>query len=325
MPIFRCPRTGCDYSTEDLDAPVAIEFLKIHGGEHPPATAPPPQNGTPPTASAQVSRATAERVKRPSLESGISEERWTYFNTRWTRYKRLSDIPADIIPAHLLECCEEALLLDLHRSNGNTLDTMTEEALLTEIKKLAVRGESKLICRVNLRSMCQDHNEDIRHYSARVKGQASLCHYIIECPSCKQPASYAEEEIRDQLVTGLSDPEIQKEVLARREQQPSADQTEDLVRFIEDREAGRRSQTALTSANHVSKISAYKKSKTKPPDTSTSTDASYQDVCSYCGETGHGKRAPKSIRKFQCSAFQKVQVVAYKKPERRIGGNERRR
>lgn len=299
MTILKCPR--CEYATDDLDVAVAVELLKIHGGEHPPATTPAPQNGTPPAA--PVPRAPAERARRPSLESGITLERWTYFTARWTRYKRLSDIHADLVPAHLLECCEEDLLLDLHRSSGPKLDTMTEDELLAEMKKLAVRGESQLISRVHLRSMCQDHNEDIRHFAARVKGQANLCNYVIQCSSCNSPVSYAEEEICDQLCTGLSDSEIQKEVLARRQTQPST--TEDLIAFIEDREAGKRSQTALTSSGSVSKISAYKQSKRKPPET-TPQGAGTGDICSYCGETGHGRRAPKAQRRQICPAFNKT-------------------
>ena len=322
MTIIRCPREGCEYSTDDLDAAQAIELLKIHAGGHPQATtqAPPAPTQAPRAAAA------AERVRRPSVEAGITLERWTYFTSRWLRYKRLSEIPPDTVTAHLLESCDEDLLLDLHRNNGANLDTMTEDVLLEEIKKLAVRGESQLISRVNLRSMCQDHNEDIRHFTARVKGQAALCNYTIECHSCKTAVSYSDEEIKDQLSTGLADPEIQKEVLAQHKQ---CSTIEELVSFIEDREAGKRSQTALTSSSSVSKISAYKKSKMKPPETTTQ-DVAISGACSYCGEAGHGRRAPKSIRKVQCPAFTKtcenchiaghIKKMCRNKSEKKIGG-----
>lgn len=66
--------------------------------------------------------------------------------------------------------------------------------------------------------MCQDHQENIRHFAVRVKGQAGLCNFPIECHGCQAQVSYAEEEIKDQLYTGLADPDIQKEVLAQRDQ-----------------------------------------------------------------------------------------------------------
>ena len=304
MPSLKCPITGCEYSTDDMESAQAIVFLQIHAMEHqvqnPPPAAPVPQ-----------ASGVTEKMRRPSVEPGITLERWKYFISRWSRYKKLSNIPVDTIPGHLLECCAEDLLLDLHRNYGNNLDTMSEDILLKEIEKLAVHGESQLISRLNLRSMCQDHNEDIRHYTARVKGQAALCNYSIECPSCKAQVSYADQEIKDQICTGLADPEIQKQVLAQRDQHTS---TENLVAFIEDREAGKRSQTALTSsANSVSQISAYQKSKKKAetPEkkqlvTEVARGTSSTETCSYCGEIGHGRRATRVIRKQNCPAYSKI-------------------
>ena len=83
------------------------------------------------------------------------------------------------------------------------LDTMPEADLLKEMKRLAVHGESQIISRVKLRSMCQDHQENIRHFAVRVKGQAGLCNFLIECHGCQAQVSYAEEELKDQLYTGL--------------------------------------------------------------------------------------------------------------------------
>lgn len=294
MPVFKCPKDGCTYETEDLEGSQAIVFLTIHAGDH--------QN-QPVTPPIEAKATAAERVKRPTLEAGVTLEHWTYFVARWSRYKKLSTIEPDNLTAHLLECCTEDLMLDLHRNNGANLDTMAEDDLLAEIKALAVRGESQIISRVNLRNMCQDHQEDIRHFTARVKGQATLCNYSIECPRCKTPVSYADEEIKDQLCAGLADSEIQKDVLAQLKQHATI---EKLVTFVEDREAGKRSQTALnTQASSVSKISQYRKSKVRiPEDTSQDTvKSSAADVCSYCGETGHGRRSTRLVRKQQCPAF----------------------
>ena len=124
--------------------------------------------------------------------------------------------------------------------------------------------------------------------------------------SCETPVSYAEEEINDQISTGLSDPEIQKDVLAQRQQLST---TEELIAFVEDREAGKRSQIALTpSTMAVSKISQYKRGKTKlsdsrSPDTGRATTT---EICSYCGEAGHGRRSTRLIRKQQCPAYSRT-------------------
>ena len=298
MVIYRCPRADCQYSTEDLEPAQAIIFLQIHGSEH--QNLVPAPRGNPAPAAQVVS---SEKVKRPSVEPGITLERWNYFTSRWSRFKRLSNLDDAIVTAHLLECCDDELMLDLHRNNGDTLDTMNEENLLAEIKRLAVKGESQIISRVNLRRMCQDHQEDIRHYAARVKGQAALCNYIIRCPNCENHVSYADEEIKDQLCTGLSDPEIQKDVLACHDDKT----TDELVTFIETRETGKRSQSALNTTAAVSKISAFRKSKNKPPESvgAKSADDKKAEACLYCGEFGHGKQAYRNIRQTECPAWNK--------------------
>ena len=299
MPIIPCPRTGCTYESPDLDAAQSLKLIEIHAGEHANATLP----------AAQQPTSKVEKIRRPAIEAGVTLEKWVYFLSRWTRYKKLSEVKEDMTAAQLLECADEELLLDLHRNNGDRLDNMTEEQLLKEMRSLAVKGESQIISRVNLRTMCQDHQEDIRHFTARVKGQAALCNYSIHCATCDTDISYAEQEIMDQICTGLCDPEIQKEVLALCDQTKT---TENLVTFIENREAGKRSQFALTSASaNVSRISQYKKNQkssnigTIPSDTSI-TQSTESQICSYCGERGHGTRQPSSVRQQKCPAYQTV-------------------
>ena len=292
MPEIRCPRTGCDYKTEDVPAETALALIQIHATEHDTPTAPKAQPQ-------------AEKLKRPTIEAGVTLEKWVYFTSRWNRYKKLSEIPEDTLTAQLLECADEELMMDLHRNNGAALDTMTEEELLDEMKQLAVHGESQIISRVNLRNMCQDHNEDVRHFAARLKGKAALCNYVVKCRACDEDISYADEEVRDQLCTGLADPEIQKEVLARRQQNSS---TEDLITFIEDREAGKRSQSSLTTNATISKISQYKRNKNKNLEDAGSEKSSFSSsssssLCSYCGGKGHGHTPTREVRKHLCPAY----------------------
>ena len=291
MPSVDCPRTGCTFQTADMDnMEHAMTMLKIHAGEHDPVQ----QQQAP----IQHPVPRGETVKRPSIETGVTLEAWVFFKSCWTRYKKLAQIQPQLVTAQLLECAEKELLLDLHRNNGSNLDNLDEEHLLGEMRRLAVHGESQIISRVKFRNLCQDHQEDVRHYAARVKGQASLCNYTITCSRCADDLSYADEEIMDQICTGLADAEIQKEVLALRKQNQTI---EELVGFIEDREAGKRSQTALSSSASVSKISQYRKNKDKPPDYSPKADNS--ELCSYCGERGHGRRASRRIRQQKCKAY----------------------
>ena len=58
--------------------------------------------------------------------------------------------------------------IDCYHIKCAEFGTMTEEALLREMKQLSVYGESQIISQLNLRNMCQDHQEDIRHFPTRL-------------------------------------------------------------------------------------------------------------------------------------------------------------
>ena len=93
--------------------------------------------------------------------------------------------------------------------------------------------------------------------------------------------------ICDQVCRGLADIEIQKQVLGEADME-----LEPLIDFI----ANRSAQT-VTDEVHGAR-SVYQRSKdTKhyPPTAGLK--------CGNCGESGHGSRAPPSVRKEQCPAF----------------------
>ena len=271
---------------------LAVQLLMLHNDQHKQAAAPPP-----PVNTASV----RDKIRRPTIDSSSTLEIWTFFISRWTRYKKINEIQPESIPCQLLECLEEGLLLDLHRNYGSALDTMQEEQLLAEIKRLAVKTESTIISRVNMRRMTQDHQEDIRHFAARLRGQASLCEYLIACPTCENKISYADAEIGDQLCAGIADPEIQKEVLGLMiEKHP---ELEEILAYIKAKEGGKRSQSALGTSVGVARISDYKKERRREVTKKSEQQNPAGQVCGWCGEHGHGRRAPNDIRKSQCPAY----------------------
>ena len=300
MPSLSCSWADCGYKTEDVGTDVlAVQLLALHAESHRPAGNP-QQANTP---------AVREKIKRPTIDSGSTLEQYNFFTTRWSRFKKISDLSVGDVSLQLLECCQEELLLNLHRNFGTTLDSMDEKKLLEVIKQLAVKSENILISRLNMRRMTQDNQEQIRHYAARLRGQANLCEYQVECPSCKAGISYADQEIADQLCAGIADTEIQKDVLgivthhdpAAVEKQPTL---EDIVNFIEAKESGKRSQAALGTSATVSRISQYRKEKLKDNQPTSKQSEQHNGVaCGWCGEQGHGRRASNDIRKRQCPAF----------------------
>ena len=94
--------------------------------------------------------------------------------------------------------------------------TLTE--VMQAIQKLAVREENAMIARFTLHQMVQDADEPIRNFGARIKGQANVCKYNTECPDCQHSIDYTDEILRDVLVRGLADTDIQLSLLGEKNQ-----------------------------------------------------------------------------------------------------------
>ena len=281
MPIYKCPVPNCEYVTDDVSDELAIVMFKLHGdGAHS------QQHNKP---------AKAEAVKRPTVCIGGTSEEWQYFLTRWSDYKIATNISGVDLIIQLLECCEDSLRKDLTRAAGGTLTGHTEEAVLNKIKVHAVRRENIMVARLELHNMHQDVDEDIQSFSARIKGQADVCRFILDCPSCNAEVSYTKEIMKDIIIKGISDNEIQLNILSNSNQHLTL---EDIVRLIEDKEAGKRSASKImTVQNACSSKSLYKKSQ--------KARVTGEVSCGYCGKAGHGKNAPVGVRKTQCQAFGK--------------------
>jgi hypothetical protein len=105
--------------------------------------------------------------------------------------------------------------------------------------------ENVVVPRVTLHSMAQDTEEAVRPFCARLKGQANVCNYKIECPKCKIDVFYTDHIVRDCVIRGISDDDIRLDVLGNSDQQ--MDQT--VLAYIQSKEAGKRSISRLTSTH----------------------------------------------------------------------------
>ena len=84
------------------------------------------------------------------------------------------------------------------------------------MKKLAVRAQNTLVNVVKFLDVAQDHEKSGGAFTARLKGQAATCDFLIKCSSssCTQATNYTDQMGCHQLVRGLADPTIQEQVLA---------------------------------------------------------------------------------------------------------------
>ena len=289
MPTVACPVPDCDYVTPDLDAAIVAALITAHATTH--------TRGV--TAAAKV-----DKVKRPVISAAGTSEEWEYFLSRWSDYVEATKVTGRDRTLQLLECCDEPLRKDLTRATGGGLTNRTEVEILAAIKKLAVRQENTMVARVTLHNMRQDRDEPIRAFGARLAGQAKVCNFTIECPSdtCGQSVNYTDAILRDTLIRGMADPDIQLDLLSHKDQNMSL---EDILQFVEAKEAGKRSASRLLDT-HITEAasnvvdassSTYKKAKRN------ALKIDKAELCTYCGKAGHGPHSPARTRKTDCPAY----------------------
>ena len=300
MPIIKCPYPDCDFETEDVNNDLACVLLTMHAGAQHPTTT----NGSTATPPAPLSAARAapvrtERVKRPTISMGATTEYWSYFLVRWKDYKEATGITGRDLIIQLLECCEEDLRQDLTRYVGGSLTDKTEDFVLEKIKALAIHEENSMVACVALQEMRQDAGEMIRKFSARVRGQAGVCKLVVKCHSCEAEVSYIEQAMRNVICHGIADPEIQLDLLSDANQDMTL---EEVLQFIEKKEAGKRSAGKLLGSQGADHIRSQYKSNRQKNLIERKSDIK-TDLCTYCGKAGHGKSAPPNVRKMNCSAF----------------------
>ena len=236
MVVHKCEFADCDWEQDTANLETFATLYKIHvSAVHAQPT----------------SNAKAEKAKRPPLSSDVSDEDWEYFTSRWEQYKKAANITGDDVVTQLMECCDEQLRREHHRTFSGAGAT-TETDILAELKQIAVSKKNKAVNRVKLGQMKQDRGEPIRKYCGRVRSLASVSGYSVKCPKegCNTNVSYTEQVIQDQLTIGLADPEIQRDVLSHADGDNM--NLEALVKFIEGKESALTSQGLMSGSGSVS-------------------------------------------------------------------------
>ena len=247
MPVIKCEEPGCTYATSDVgDATGAVLLASHLARAHP--VAPFSNNNS-----------KAEKAKRPEIASEMTDEDWAYFEARWKDYKKATGIVGGDIITQLLECCCEQLRRDHHRNYsqaaGDQAEAPTEERLLKEVKQLAVRKKNKAVNRVALGTLKQDKGEPVRKFAGRIRSLATVSEYVVNCKTCKTDIPYTESVIMDQLIKGLANNEIQRDVLSHIESDKMTLET--LLTFVEGKESGQASQGLMTAGYNTSGAPSY--------------------------------------------------------------------
>ena len=289
MPTIECPYNSCSYATPELGEDLLKTLLTAHLADA--------HTTAPAAATCPI-----EKVRRPNIEHGGSTADWKYFETRWKQYVEATGITGKSRVIQLLECCDEPLRKAVTTSVEENLIDKTIDEVLSAIKKLAVKEENPMLSRIALQNMKQEHGENIRTFGSRLQSQASICKFTIQCSKCNEEVDYSDAVLRDVLITGLEDQDIQAEILSSTDQDMSLDK---VFKLIETKESGKITASKLNTEQHnVNATSSYKKKQVLKRREPYVKDQKPRDgACGYCGQKGHGKSAKFSVRKTMCPAF----------------------
>ena len=292
----------CQFVTQDAEPAIAIQLLQLHDKNEHALVQRPPQAGD----HAASTKPRVEKVPRPQIKLGVSQDEFTYFQAEWKSYKRSCGITDEVETRDQLRAaCNEELRRNLHNCLGTKLENLTEQQLMDEIQKTAVLAQNNLVKVVQLLALFQEREEPIRTFFARLKAAASACELSVQCTAvaCTEKVSYSDKMILHALVRGISDEEIRENVLAKTEELG----LEETIKVIEAKETGRRSTAQLGPGGlanpGVNKITAYKRDQrndaiTRPTLIPTTTPTG--TFCHYCRQRDHGPSAAIRERKLSC-------------------------
>ena len=295
---MQCEVEGCDFETPLMVPALAMQRLALHDRQaHSVAQVDPPQ---------QRQETKPDKVRRPELKKGISEDKYLHYYRQWVRYKQATGLTGEeAIRDQLLSSCSEELAEDMENLYGEQLDMSTETELLDRMHQLAVVAQNHLVNVVRLRSMVQDSDESIRSYLARLKGAANVCNLMVSC-TCPTESTvlYADQEILHCLVKGLADEDIRRQVLGVVDVM-DLDAT---VKFIEAKESGRKAGAFLDSSEAgVNKMTTYRQTHKQDLMAAKSKSEDREEAsCHYCKRKGHGARPGLNVKREKCPAFDKT-------------------
>ena len=214
-------------------------------------------------------------------------------------FKTGTAIATPQVATALFYCCSEELRLDLMRDIRSDVATMPEALLLENIKRLAVREESVLVHRIRLSKMVQTPGMGIRNFLANLRGQASLCKFISRCTEqdCHHTFDYSNEIIKDNLIRGISDPEILADLLGDSKTDRSL---EEVVSFIAQKEQGKATRSAVGDSTGAMK---QVRDGPHPPAQPHKHKSESRGNCWACGGPSHGQRNDRTTRAQKCPAW----------------------
>jgi len=120
-----------------------------------------------------------DKFPRPEIDDPATDTDWQYFVSSWESYKRATKVTGQTACDQLWHCPSASLKKKVFDSGVRP--TMTEEQIMTGIKRLAVKAHNNMINIVQFQSLCQERDELVPQFAARLNGGAAICDFTVTC------------------------------------------------------------------------------------------------------------------------------------------------
>ena len=204
-----------------------------------------------------TSRQFKPKIEPPTIKTEMTKAEFRKFRHDWGIFRTMTDMSHDQIAPQMYTICEQTVQSSIIASYPNFFES-DEDTNLNDIEAIVTKSSNPAVHRLTFSNLTQSEGESIQSFIVRLKSSALDCSY--SCPTCK--ADLAPGHIKDQLIRGLNNSQLQADILAK----SSALKTlEDIVKHAQAYEAAIRDQSSLNNAAEAMRISEYRRQKSLPP------------------------------------------------------------
>ena len=203
---------------------------------------------------------------RPKVDIGCSPAQWADFLRQWSRFSVGCSIPAAQMTTQAMACFSDELISTADKAIHD-IGSLAVDALLTQVKAVAVQPVAVGILRAAAHSAKQASGERFQTFAAKVRGLTTDCNYVLPCPHATPPAracaliqncagvDYTPKVHKDILLSGIYDPDMRREVLGK----SGIEEVHDIIRIVEAKEAAQDAASSIRPATAAAPTSSYKK------------------------------------------------------------------
>ena len=264
--------------------------------QHVKSLSPPTSARTNTVAKASVS------AKLSTITHEMTKPQFRKFQQDWTVYKQITHLHADDTTPHLYNACDDTVQTALTNTYSNFL-SFDEKKALEVIESIVTIRVNPAVHRKAFGGLTQGSTTSVKSFVVQLRSSAVDCAFM--CPSCHYDLS--DIRIKDQLVQGLHNTNLQTEILAKASQLVKLDQ---VIDYAEAHESALRDQSTLANNGDANSDNVYgirstnnNRNRNRNRNNQRNTPALPQaqaapTPCTGCGGTAHGPD-----RASQCPAW----------------------